>query len=284
MHPLPSQPAIDARQAPRRKTQGRLKFFRLVSSLCTLFGGRRFYRAMFLAPGRFLVRDELIEVPNLPAGLEGFSIAQLSDLHSGCFLGEGDLRHVIARVNEMQVDMVALTGDFITERVEEAWELCADLGALKSRYGSFAVLGNHDYRERREGELVERYAALGIRFLRNAGHRIETPDGCLHLTGLEDLEEGKHIDVHAARSEMQAGDLEVLLCHHPAGGERLSRAGCVLALSGHTHGRQIDLPILRNLGPHHPGLRLQHGPTTTLVNRGLGVIGVPLRYKSPAEV
>lgn len=284
MDPQPSPLTIDARQAPRRKTPARLKFFQAVARLCTLLGGRRFYAYMFLRPGRFVVREELIEVQDLPSGLEGFTIAQLSDLHAGCFLGAGDLRHVVARVNQLDVDLVAITGDFITDHVDDAWSLCDDLEALKSRYGTFAVFGNHDYRARREGEIVERYGPLGIRFLRNAGHRIETTDGCLHLTGLEDLEEGKCIDVHAARSGLQAGDVEVLLCHHPAGGERLAREGCVLALSGHTHGRQIDLPYLRNLGPHHPGLRLQHGTTTTLVNRGLGVIGVPFRFKSPAEI
>jgi len=83
---------------------------------------------------------------------------------------------------------------------------------------------------------------------------------------------------------VQAGDVEIVLCHNPRGASAIAGAGCTAILSGHTHGTQVDLPLLRRLGPQHPGLRLELGPTTLIVSRGLGVVAVPLRVGVPAEV
>ncbi|MFT7487359.1 MAG: putative MPP superfamily phosphohydrolase, partial [Candidatus Paceibacteria bacterium] len=240
--------------------------------------------ARFLAAGRFHERRETILVADLPAGLEGFTIAQLSDLHAGPFLGEGDLQHVVRRINELQVDLVALTGDYITHHVTDAFCLAPDLGALRSRHGTFAVFGNHDYRGRREQEIVDCFGAAGVRFLRNEGVRLDSKDGVLHLAGVEDLEEAKQIDPAAARASMRPGDVGVLLCHNPAGAAQLAREDCALMLSGHTHGGQLNHPLIPKLGPRHPGNRVQHAETTCIVSRGLGVIAIPFRIQAPAEL
>lgn len=276
--------STNARQIPRRKTRMRLAFFDMVEKTLAALGGRRFYIWRFLRAGRFHERHEAIVVDGLPAGLEGVRIAHLSDLHAGAFLGEGDLAPMVARVNELDVHLVALTGDYITHHVSDAFLLASDLAELRSRWGSFAVFGNHDYRERREHEIVERFAESGVRFLRNASERIDTGDGVLYLSGVEDLEEAKHIDPVAARSQMQAGDVEVMLCHHPSGAQSLAHEGCAVVLSGHTHGGQINLPLVPQLGPRHPGNRVQHGSTVCVVSRGVGVVAVPLRFRAPAEL
>jgi predicted MPP superfamily phosphohydrolase len=277
-------PQTNARQAPRRARRWRLAFFDGVEKLLARLGGRRFYRHHFLRAGRFHERHEDVPVQNLPAGLDGLRIAHLSDLHAGAFLGPGDLGDVVQRVNQLEVDLVALTGDYITHHVSDAFQLSGDLSALRSRWGTFAVFGNHDYRERREGEIVGRLAECGVRFLRNEGLRLDTGDGVLYISGVEDLEEARRIDPRAARADLQAGDVEVLLCHHPAGARSLAREGCAVVLSGHTHGGQINLPGIPQLGPRHPGNRLQHGSTTCIVSRGLGVVAIPLRFRAPAEL
>ena len=104
------------------------------------------------------------------------------------------------------------------------------------------------------------------------------------ITGLEDLEEGRVVDVAAARKDLRSGDTEIMLCHNPRGARVLARQGCAAILSGHTHGTQVDLPWLRSLGPDHPGLRVEFGRTSLIVSRGLGVVGAPLRINAPAEV
>lgn len=276
--------ALDMRQFRRRKSRLQIVLYRALERGFAILGGRRWYRWRHLRPGCFEERHETLDLPDLPAALDGLVLAHLSDLHAGAFLGEGDLAHVVARVDELGVDLVALTGDYITHVGTDADNLLVDLAGLRARLGCFAVFGNHDYRGRREGRIAARFAEVGVRVLRDECARIEVGSATLALTGLEDLEEAKHIDVSRARDTLRPGDVEVVLCHNPAGAPHLAREGCVLVLSGHTHGGQIVAPFLPRIGPHHPGNRVQHGPTTLIVSRGLGVLGVPLRIGAPAEL
>lgn len=272
------------RVEPRRHGELRLAFFRAVERSCVLLGGRRLYRARHLARGRFALREEWVRVEQLPAALEGFLVAQLSDFHGGPFLGRGDLAAVVEAVNEREPDLCALTGDYITHRWHDALPLAEDLGRLCARHGTFAVFGNHDYRKREERLIAQAYGGVGIRFLCNESARIAVGDATLAVVGLEDLEEARQVDLDAARRGLRPGDVELLLCHNPLAAAQLARAGCAAILAGHTHGTQIDLPFLRELGPKHPGARVELGPTTLIVNRGLGVVGLPLRVGAPAEV
>jgi predicted MPP superfamily phosphohydrolase len=274
------------RVAPRRHPPARRFLFALAERCARLLGGRAYYRRWRLGPGRFRVRHEVLEIAELPAVLEGFRIAHLSDLHAGPFLGRGDLRHVLAALHAEAPDAVALTGDFCAHQPEDALRVLPDLAQLQAPSGCFAVFGNHDYRGRREHEIAAQYGAQGVRFLRNEGVRLQRDGESLPLviTGLEDLEEARELDVHAARKELRPGDVEVLLCHNPLGARVLARKGCAAILSGHTHGTQVDLPYLRGLGPAHPGLRVDLGTTSLIVSRGLGVVGLPIRVGVPAEL
>ena len=71
---------------------------------------------------------------------------------------------------------------------------------------------------------------------------------------------------------------------NPSAAPHLIGPRTAVVLSGHTHGTQVDLPILRRLGPAHPGLRVELGTATLIVSRGLGVVGLPLRVGAPAEI
>lgn len=276
------------RVAPRRHSRARLAFFGALERGLALVGGRAFYRRAFLAPGRFRVRHEEIAIEELPAALEGLSVAQLSDFHGGRFLGRGDLDAVIEAVNALEPDVCALTGDYITHDWREALPLAEAFGRLRPRLGTFAVFGNHDYRRRAEANIVAAYAEHGVRFLRDECERLALPADprgpALALVGLEDLEEARAVELERARAAVRPGDVEVHLCHNPHGAPVLARAGARLVLSGHTHGGQIDLPFLRRLGPAHPGARIELPGCTLLVSNGLGVIGAPLRVGAPPEV
>ncbi|MCP3914259.1 MAG: hypothetical protein GY711_01750 [bacterium] len=262
------------RLEPRRFRRSRILVFRCCEWVARLLQGRRLYRRRSL--DRIVVRSEEIVVEGLPDALDGFTVAHLSDIHAGPFLGRGDLRPVVEAVNAAGVDAVAFTGDFITHDWRDALTVLDEFADLRSRHGTFAVFGNHDYRGREEGRIALAFGDRGVRFLRN--ERVVLPVG-IAIAGVEDLEEGREIELPAP------GDVpEILLCHNPGGAARLVSGARPLVLAGHTHGGQIDLPVLRRLGPHHPGLRVDFGPTTLVVSRGLGVVGVPLRYRAPAEV
>ena len=276
----------DPRVAPRRHRRLRRACFAVVEALARLFGGRAFYRRRQLSAGRFLLRREFIPVRGLPQELDGFRIAQLSDLHAGPFLGAGDLADVAAAIRTAAPDLLVITGDLCAQHPEQAFLVLDDLAEMVAPCGALGVFGNHDYKDRREAEIAARFAERGIRFLRNEGFRVrrEGRDLPLVVTGLEDLEEGRGVGVAAARQSLRAGDVEILLCHNPRGARVLAREGCAAILSGHTHGTQVDLPWLRGLGPDHPGLRVDFGSTSLVVSRGLGVVGAPLRVGVPAEV
>lgn len=278
----PAAPIL--RRDPRRHSNARLALVGALERGSRTLGGRAWYRRRHLRPGRFRVREEILEVRDLPRPLEGLTCAHLTDLHAGPFLGAGDLADVVAAANALEPDLVFLTGDLITHRWEEALTVLEDLASLRARHAVLAVFGNHDYRARREDRIAAAYAARGIRFLRNASWRLEREGAVLAVVGVEDLEEGREVDLSGARSGTSDADVELALCHHPAGATGLAGPRCAAVFSGHTHGGQIDLPLLRRLGPAHPGARVRLGPTTLLVNRGLGTIGLPLRVGAPAEL
>src|SRR6476660_1627495 len=107
-------PPTSHRVAPRRHSRLRLSTFRALELATSVCGGRAFYRAAYLAAGRHRVREETVFVSSLPPALEGFRIAQLSDLHAGPFLARGDLADVVATVNALEPDVCAITGDLIS--------------------------------------------------------------------------------------------------------------------------------------------------------------------------
>lgn len=281
--------SLAARVTPRRFSRARIRLFLAVDRLARLCGGRAFYRARYLAPGRLVLRHEDVHVRDLPRWLDGYRLGVVSDVHGGTFVGPGDLAHAVALLARSEPHVVCVLGDFFVDVPEEAARVTGDLARLAAPDGVFGVFGNHDYRGRREHELV---AALpNVRFLRNDGVRVTRAGEprALALVGIEDPEEGKVVDVTRARAAARPGDVEVALVHHPRAAPAFARAGpsgrgAHLVLAGHTHGTQVDLPLLRRLGPAHPGLRVHLGGTTLLVCRGLGVIGVPLRVGAPAEV
>ncbi|MBM3986878.1 MAG: metallophosphoesterase [Planctomycetes bacterium] len=274
----------ELRVAPRRQSLARRAAVRACEALAVACGGRSWFRARHLRPPGLLVRRERVSHPSLPEALIGFRVVQLSDLHAGPFVRAGDLRAVVELANALQPDCIAITGDLITHRAEDAELVRADLAQLRAREGVFGVFGNHDYRGRREGEIAQRFRADGVRFLRNEGVRIERGDAAVCVVGVEDLEEAREIDLERARACVRPGDFEIALCHNPRGALAFVRPCCLAVLCGHSHGTQLDLPWLRRAGPPHPGLRVHSGSTAILVSRGLGSIGLPLRIGAPTEL
>ena len=276
--------------APRRFSRLRIAAFAVIERIAALMGGRALYRRRHLSPARLHVREEWVEVPGLPPDLHGFSIAHLSDLHAGPFLGAGDLGGVIRVLADLGPDVVCWTGDFVVHGIHNVMPLQRELMELVGARATFAVFGNHDYLHREEWRFVEAMEPAGWRFLRNDSALLEVGAARVGFCGIEDPEEGKVVDVErAVRGLCDAGmpdrpDLVVALSHGPQAAPQFAARGVHLVLSGHSHGTQVDLPFLRDLGPAHPGLRVELGASTLVVSRGLGVIGAPLRVGVPAEV
>ncbi len=235
------------------------------------------------------LRRVTVRLSGLGSGLEGLRIVQISDLHIHRPLDRQFLRRVVAKVNALAPDVVAVTGDLVDGLVAEVRDFIAPLGELRARFGVYYVTGNHEYYwggPEWEAE-VDR---LGLIVLRNT-HRVIARDGSeLALGGVPDLHGARFHPDHACRPDLAfagapPGVPRVLLAHQPAAARTASQAGVHLQLSGHTHGGQI-FPfhlIVWLSQPVLSGLRKLWG-IWVYTHRGTGTWGPRMRLGAAPEI
>jgi predicted MPP superfamily phosphohydrolase len=235
---------------------------------------------------------ERIKVPlaKLPEGLGGLRIVQLSDVHVGQTIQKAFIEQIVAQVNALEPDLIAITGDLVDGSVEALREHVAPLARLKARHGVFFVTGNHEYYSGAQS-WVDHLATLGIRVLRN--ERVSIGDderGWLDLLGVDDygargLAPGHGQDVAGAARGRNSERPCVLLAHQPRSVFEAARHGVCLQLSGHTHGGQI-VPwnlFVRLQQPFVAGLD-RHLGTWIYTHRGTGFWGPPMRVGTSSEI
>jgi hypothetical protein len=232
-----------------------------------------------------------VDVPleGLPEALEGFTIAQISDIHVGPTIRREYVDAIVERVNTLKPDMVAITGDLVDGSVRELSHDTAPLSKLASRHGTYFVTGNHEYYSGARA-WIEELRRLGARVLLNE-HVVLDHDGSpLTVAGVTDysahhFEPAQASDPAAALSGSPADAPRVLLAHQPRSAARAAEAGFDLQLSGHTHGGQF-WPwnfFVRLQQPFTAGLH-RLGRMWIYVNRGTGYWGPPMRFGIPSEI
>jgi uncharacterized protein len=242
-----------------------------------------------LTVGEQLALDRItLPVPNLPPGLEGFRIAQLSDFHLYPYTQLAFLRSAIEQANALEPDLIVLTGDYVTLDAEAMFELAPALAQLNARQGVYAVLGNHDLWTNRR--TVERaFAEERVPVLVNQRVPISAGGKTLHLAGLDDGWSGQ-ADLRATLDGVPLDEPTVLLVHEPDLFDDYAKDPRVaVQLSGHSHGGQIrinDKPprILPHLGRKYEQGLYQINNAWLYTNRGLGYTSVPVRFRCPPEV
>lgn len=233
-----------------------------------------------------------VEVPvvGLPEGLQGFTIAQISDIHVGPTIRGGYLQAIVDRVNRLDADMVAITGDLVDGSVADLAAHVAPLAALRSRHGTFFVTGNHEYYSGVHAWIAQ-LRQLDVRVLLNE-HVVLRHDGHdVVVAGVTD-HSAHHFD-QRHRSDPEASilgaplgaALRLLLAHQPRSALAAVGLGFHLQLSGHTHGGQF--------WPWNLFVRLQQPYTAGLhrlrdlwiyTSRGTGYWGPPKRFGAPSEI
>ena len=242
------------------------------------------------ARGRFDVRLEeiAVKIPGLPRALDGYTIAQISDIHAGPLLDEAVLARGLSLLGRARPDLVVVTGDIVDDDARFSPRIARALADLRARDGVFGILGNHDYYA---GFTRVRAAmsAAGVRMLVNDGLLIRPGErGGFALLGVDDAwahrAGGAGPDLDAAMRAVGTDAPRVLLSHHPDTVDGF--AGRVaLQLSGHTHGGQVN-PGFAAAGlvtPYVSG-RYDVRGTTLYVNRGLGTTGLPSRVGAAPEI
>jgi hypothetical protein len=261
----------------------------------------------------FLIEPRWVQVTrvdvwlsHLPAALDGVTIAHLSDLHVGPYIGAPDIRRAAQAVNRLSPDLIVVTGDFVSRSARHRVSCTQELATLKSRYGVYAVLGNHDVWLDAD-EAANALTQCGIGVLRDESRSLAMGDARLWLVGVEDVGltadfEGSCCDwlrtmwpakvarVEALLRSIPEDETRILLVHNPDLNEMLGGEKIDLALSGHTHGGQVRLPLLGSLyipscfGRKYEAGLVQGPASPVYVNRGLGVITPPARFGCRPEI
>ena len=260
----------------------------LLGGLVTLLGFLNARRTAAVVRVNVPIRD-------LPLAWHGFTLVQISDIHVGPTIRRPYLRRIVDRVNALEADLVAITGDLVDGRVSELAAHVAPLADLRSRHGTFFVTGNHEYYSGVDGWIVE-LRRLGLTVLLNEHVVIAHPDAAtargipLVLAGVTDYSGGHFDPAHrsdplAALRGAPLDAVRVLLAHQPRSAAAAAEAGFDLQLSGHTHGGQFypwNL-FVRFQQPFTAGLhRLQN--LWVYTSRGTGYWGPPKRFGAPSEI
>jgi len=235
------------------------------------------------------LKEVTVELPRLPPELDGTTIVQLTDVHVGPTIGRDFIEELVARVNALKPDVVAITGDLVDGSVARLRDAVAPLGTIAARFGTYFVTGNHEYYSGVDEWLAE-ITRLGIRVLRNERVSIGGAAASFDLAGIDDhssrrMADGHGPDVGRAVAGRDPARALVLLAHQPKSVHEAVRHGVGLQLSGHTHGGQIwPWAFLVRLQQGFVRGLTRVGDTLLYVSCGTGYWGPPMRLGAPSEL
>jgi predicted MPP superfamily phosphohydrolase len=231
-----------------------------------------------------------IPIADLPDALHEFTIAQISDVHIGPTIKRRHIEEIVARVNALGADMIAITGDLVDGSVRELAGHTAPLAALAAPHGAYFVTGNHEYYSGAAAWVIE-LRRLGLRVLMNEHVVLQHRGARLLVAGVTDysahrIDPQQRSDPHAAIAGAPAEvGIKILLAHQPRSAHAAEAAGFDLQLSGHTHGGQF-LPwnfFVRLQQPFTAGLNRLNA-LWVYTSRGTGYWGPPKRLGAPSEI
>ena len=244
---------------------------------------------------------------DLPSAFNGFKLVQLSDIHAGSFDNRDAVQKGIRLTNAQQGDLFLFTGDLVNNKAEEMYPWIEDFKQLKGKYGSFSILGNHDYgdyikweNESEKSENLEKlkevHKKLGYHLMLNETIYIEKEGAKIALIGVENWgKKGfvKHGDLDKAVESVDDKLFKILLSHDPSHWEAVTLNHdkfIHLTLSGHTHGMQFGIEIpgfkwspSQYIYKQWAGL-YKHAEKYIYVNRGFGFLGFPGRVGILPEI
>ena len=232
-----------------------------------------------------------IQIPrkNISADLHQFKIVQISDLHIGASIRETYVNKVISKTNELNADLVVITGDLIDGKPSSIQHVIDRLKELKAKHGVYYVVGNHEYYWGIESVLSS-LSQTGMTILLNENKIIDIKGTKLLISGITDpaahsMQPSRPPDIVKASETTLAPDFKILLAHQPSIYPEAEKLNYDLQLSGHTHAGQF-FPFSLFIGFFHKysrGLYL-HNDMHLYVNPGTGYWGPANRFGIPAEI
>ncbi len=245
--------------------------------------------ASAIEPGWLDVQPVTLTLPRLAPAFDGYRVVQFSDIHMGPWMTRARLADVVGVVNAQGADLIALTGDFVSNLSDAiAQDLIDVLGTLRAPDGAVAVLGNHDHWT--DAAVIHRVIQeSGMVDLTNTVHTLDRGGVPLHLAGVDDIWE-QHDRLDDVLGQLPRDGAAILLAHEPDfAGTSAASGRFDLQLSGHSHGGQVIIPFvgplrLPYLGRKYPLGRYQVGRMIQYTNRGVGMIPPRVRFNCRPEI
>lgn len=249
------------------------------------------------------IKSIRLNFTNLPPSFKNYKIVQLSDLHASFWVGKTYLMNVIEKANQLEKDLLVVTGDIITGSVNDFWKrwlptsrrdyVAMVIDVLKNLHDGdkIAVLGNHDQWDgiATEKRLVNELKRIGFRVLRNSSIPIVRGKKKIYVAGTDDI--WFSYDIDKALRDVPDNSFKILLSHSPdVTSDINTEAKIDLTLCGHTHGGQVAIPYLSHhfLPINNPSRYLaglvKEPYGYTYVNRGIGTLVFPFRLDAPPEI
>ena len=219
-----------------------------------------FIYGIFEGKYNFKVIKQAIFFPDLPDAFDGFTITQISDVHSGSFDNPDKIDYAIDLINQQKTDLILFTGDIVNTHAKEMHPWITTFNKIENHpFGKYAVLGNHDYGEyvtwktkeekaKNFEAIKERYGQIGFNLLLNEHTFIEKEGQKIALVGVENW--GHNFkqagDLDKAGAGLTKNDFKILMSHDPSHWEHVVKSDpnhYHLTLSGHTHGMQFGIEI-----------------------------------------
>jgi uncharacterized protein len=298
----------------------------LFRTATAIAGAGPFLSAVYgFAEERLAYQVRRVDVPfaNLPAGLEGLTIVQISDIHLSSYMPRKQVRRAVEMANDLGADLALATGDFITGVGDPIADCIDEVRRLRAPLGVWGCNGNHEIYAHAEETAQWLFAQSGMKLLRHEHAQIDFQGASFNLIGVDYQRErtpsGRRVQMLTGVDKLVRRDMpNILLSHNPNAFNRAAELGIELTLSGHTHGGQIQVEILdhrlspaRFITDYVAGLyqRPLFAPAPTdrasssslfaknhiplfeskplasvYVNRGLGTVGAPVRLGVPPEI
>lgn len=249
---------------------------------------------------RYRVVNHTLEFDDLPEEFDGFTITQISDIHSGSFDNKKKLEYGVELINKQNSDVILFTGDLVNNHSGEMEPWIDTFKKLKAPMGKYSILGNHDYgdymswpsKEAKEANMQRLYEIqeeLGFQLLKNENVKLEKAGAHIDLIGVENWGKGfgQYGDLKKAASNLSDQSFKILMSHDPSHfDEQVKNFSQFihLTLSGHTHGMQfgIEIPGFIKWSPASLRYPKWAGMYEELgrylhVNRGFGFLAFPGR-------
>ncbi|WP_407268170.1 metallophosphoesterase [Radiobacillus sp. PE A8.2] len=267
---------------------------KLLASTITFLGlgGGSFYYAREIEPTLLTIHEHTIKSTKIPKAFESFKIAQFSDTHLGFHYTLEQFTELVQTINDQDPDLVLFTGDLVDMPNKYDWDdkLIETLANITAPYGKYWIYGNHDHGGYGT-DLVKRVMdQSNFQLLQNSNVQINIEENFFTLAGLDDVMLGRP-DIESALAQTDENIFTMLLVHEPDYADITKSYPVDVQLSGHSHGGQIQVPLLGYLYTPPFAEKYVEGkytigtnPLELYVSRGIGTTRMPYRFLCRPEI